>query len=107
MFCEIDGWVLGGMQFAVPVHVLFWVLDILGAGDSAGSCLRDCEQGAAGHAVWGAGAGAVLGGLLVAHFCEIDGRVLGGHAVWLGLPMRVLLWGAVWGGDAAGALLQD
>ena len=40
-----------------------------------------------GHAVWGAGAGAVLGRCLVVlfevlvrsgeHFCEIDGRVLG------------------------------
>ena len=23
-FCEMDGWVLGGMQFGVLVKVLFW-----------------------------------------------------------------------------------
>ena len=37
--CEIDGWVLGGMQFAVlgvHVHVLFWVF-----GSGAGAFLRD------------------------------------------------------------------
>ena len=25
VICEIDGWVLGGMQFGVLVQVLFWV----------------------------------------------------------------------------------
>ena len=36
VICEIDGWVLGGMQFGVLLRVLFW-----GAADGAGAFLRD------------------------------------------------------------------
>ena len=57
MICKIDGWVPGGMQLGVPVHVLFW-----GAGDGADVFLRDGWTGARGDAeVWGAGAGAGAG----------------------------------------------
>ena len=54
-------------------------------------------DGARGHAVWGAGAGAVLGcclGCVRTHFCEIDGWV-----VW------VLVEAAAWGAGA-GALVR-
>ena len=44
LFCELDGRALGVMQFRVLVEVLF------------------CEVGARGHAVSGAGGGAVLRG---------------------------------------------
>ena len=44
MICEIEGRVLGGMQFEVLAEVQFCELD----------------GGARGHAVWGVGGGAVL-----------------------------------------------
>ena len=45
MICEIDGWVLGGVQFGVLVLVGFDLGTV----------------GSKGHAVWGAGAGAGFG----------------------------------------------
>ena len=73
VICEIEGQVLGGMQFGVLVEVLFFELD-----------------------------GRVLGGmqfgvLVEVPLCKIDGQVLGGGAV---LQARGhVVWGA--GGGAA------
>ena len=56
-FCEIHGRVLGGMQFGLLVQGLCW-----GAVDGADAFCKIDGRVLRGHAVWGAGAGAVLGG---------------------------------------------
>ena len=71
MICEIDGRVLGGMQFGVLVQVLF---------EGGGAFLRDRRLVQ------------VLLEVLVtvwAHYCETDGRVLGG--MQFGVLAEVLL----------------
>ena len=60
MICDIDGRVLGRMQFGVLVQVVCLGCCLIFARLTAGS-------GCLGGAVWGA--------LWRAHFCEIDGRV--------------------------------
>ena len=65
LFCEIDGWVLGGMRFGVLVEVLFCEIDGQVLGVMQFRVLVEvlfCEVGARGHAVSGAGGGAALRG---------------------------------------------
>ena len=65
LFCELDGWVLRGMQFGVLVEVPRARGMQFGDGRLLG-----------GHVVWGW----VLGGMSFGALplCEIGGRVLGG-----------------------------
>ena len=76
-----------------------------------GTFWRDRRLGARGHAVWGGAAGAVVWGagacvfeVLVtvwAHFCKIEGRVLGGivtqvlGGMQFGVLMQVLFLGVL------------
>ena len=96
MICEIDDWVQGGVQLLVQMLLgcAVWGA-VCGAGDGEG-------PGAFGHAVWGAGAGAVLGVRVTvrAHFTRLTAgcrKVLFGGAVWCSL-------GCCFGGVA---FLQD
>ena len=67
MICEIEGRVLGGMQFGVLAKLLFCELDgrVPGGGVPGGMQfgvlveVQFCEIDK-GHAVWGRGSGAVL-----------------------------------------------
>ena len=59
LFCELDGRVLGGMQFGLLVDAVLRALPgarghaVWGAG---GCCFASLTAGSRGHAVWGAGA---------------------------------------------------
>ena len=105
LFCELDGRVLRGMQFGVLVgvpharrHAVWgagdgWVLGHVVWGWVV--ALRDWRPGAGG--CWwmllcelDGRAGIQLGLLVEVPLCEIDGRVLGGHAVW-GVGGRAVL----------------
>ena len=91
MICEIDGWVLEGMQFGVLVRMTF-----VGGADDRRSLARLCESdgGVLGRLQCGMLAQLLLWGV---GFCKIDGRVLG---MQFGVPQvlfRDAGWGAVGG----------
>ena len=111
--CEIDDWVLRGMQFGVLVQVLFrgaGASAVGGAGDGVGLCvcvrafLRDSRLGARGscwrRCCFGALAQVLLEVTVRAHFCKIAGRVLGG--MQFGMLVQVL--GAFFARLTAGCL---
>ena len=80
LFCELDGRVLGGMQFGVLVDAV----------------LRNCRPGAGGYAVWGVGGG--------------DGRDLERmqFAALAEVVLVQVVWGTARGaGEGAGAFLRD
>ena len=64
-FCNINSRVLGGMQSGVLVQVKL-TGGGLGRGRARGRLCEIDGRGSGRHAVWGAGAGAVLVGLVTA-----------------------------------------
>ena len=91
MICEIDGWVLGGVQLVVQMLLgcAVWGA-VCGAGDGAGTVLSRLT-GCFGHAVWGA-LGAV-GGVRASGGAVRGAGVQSSACFWLfGVYAGVIYW---------------